>query len=615
MISIAKIVAAVRASRSEFANVFLQAQVGLPVEQRLAFDAVARTADDREAFRQALLHAQTQRFVGDLVGALVAENLEDGTLTQELVANGEAGDAALHALADVARGFDQPHVMYRGFASGMQWTAKILIDDQPAGTGVLIGPFHLLTAWHVVRPLFNRYGNEWVEVAGARDRLKVEFDDVLAALRQGRALKRLERRTVKPGAAWVVKFSHCHDEELDQRLPGDLALLDGFWDYCVIHLDEPIGQERRWAQLDARAVVPRIGEPVIIFQHPGGQPLRVDKASIQTVNGLAGRVKLLRFFHDVNAIEGSSGGPCFDKSFQLFGLHQGAWKAGSAVNRGIPIARILEHCGPLLAPDPSELRIWRLEQMQRYAPVIGCDEFQTLLWKTAVAGRTRLLVITGQKGWGKTFRTQILDALLAQGGHLKVWLNAASIAKLDAAALAVKMCTAAGAPAPEIPPLSQENATPSVWLKDIVVPIVIRALDEVRAGRLVWLLLTDLNQSEIEGPQASEFLHLLYDQVRTCDWLRVVLDGMRGDLPASLDEHRANHVVARLTREQIETCLARAFAELGLDQVGELALRASARRLTQFYEDALNRGDERMLVGLAAQTRGEIQSYLEAADD
>src|SRR5262245_22614347 len=192
MLAIDDIVASVRASRAEFGRLFLEAQIGAVADpaQRVAFEAVATSGVDPESFAAALKYAQAQGWLEPLVHAIVDEGREDGRLAKALVTErANAGDAALQAMANVAAGFPQPDVVYRGYASVRHWTVKVLIDGVASGSGILIGPNLVLTAWHVVKPLFlPGPGGGWDWDQTAAPRLQAEFDDFLSFVRPGGVL-------------------------------------------------------------------------------------------------------------------------------------------------------------------------------------------------------------------------------------------------------------------------------------------------------------------------------------------------------------------------------------------------------------------------------------------
>jgi hypothetical protein len=620
-----------RAARTDFADLFLRAQTELPLSQRVLFEAVVRSASDRDAFAEALRYAEAHGFLDALLTAVVAAGLEDGTLAQafaEKAINERTDDARLQAMANAVRRFQQPHVMYRGIANGMRWTGKVLIDGQPRGTGILIGANLLLTAWHVVEPLFELdTALAYRPKPDGAARLHLQFDDFLELVGRRHAFQPAVARLVKAHDEWCVVYSVCHQDELASRLPADLTALEGHWDYAVLRLAEAPGLERRWSPLDARAVVPAAKNRIVVFQHPGGQALRVDSDEIVKVEPSQTTVfPRLRFLHRANSGKGSSGGPCFDREFMLFGLHQGEWRRNAAaadgdeagngdgaINRGIPIVRVIEHfkreIKDLPLPDPTEIPVWRLGASDGYAPVLGCQEFQTAVWHSAIGGKPRLLVISGPRGTGKTHRVRLLSSMLPEVSHLKIVLRAESISKMDAAALGALICSEAGSVAPPLASSSELNSTPAVWLKTEVLPKLLTALDQARNGRLVWLLVTDLDLFEIQGDHARPLLLLLYEQTLTLDWLRIVLDGMRGDIPSSLNEVLDRQRTREITREEIETYLRRLTAEMELP-LDDFTIRANSRMLFTNYDRALTLDPETAAQHLADEVMQLAQAYM-----
>jgi Trypsin-like peptidase domain len=628
MLAIDDIVASVRASRAEFGRLFLEAQVGTVSAQRVAFEAVAASAagGDAGSFTAALRYAQAQGWLEPLVHAIVDEGREDGRIAQALMTEKAAGDATLQAMANVAAGFPQPEVIYRGYASVRHWTVKVLVDGAASGSGILIGPNLVLTAWHVVKPLFApKPGGGWDWDRTAAPRLQAEFDDFLAFVRPGGALAPNATARIKAHPQWCVIFSRCHDEELQSRLPNDLTQLEGQWDYVIFRLEKAPGQERRWASLDARAVVPRAQSPIVVFQHPAGQPMRIGQGDIlKPDQNAAAAIPRLRFLHGANTVQGSSGGPCFDTAFMLFGFHQGEWAGtggnGHPMNRGIPLARVLEHIKAeiqnLPTPDPSEMPIWQLGRVrpsEQPDPIIGCDTFQTVVWRSAIAGKPKVVLINGDHaGCGKSFRLAVLSAMLPDAGHLKILLTADQISKMPAARLAEVICQTAGAAPPAIVPVAEYDSTTTTWLKDEVVRKTVAALDAVRNGRLVWLLLSELNKSEIQGEHASPFLFLLYEQAATLDWLRVMLDGMRGDVPATIKDVSERHRVPPVTLGDIATFLRRAVAEL--DVQSEAGVRVAAKQAQRDLDAAIAADPSTAMKTLSVRAQSIVQDYIDEVE-
>ena len=135
-LSITQVVNGLRISRSEFGRIFVQAQMDLVAngQDRQLFEAVTHSGSDQEAFTEALNWAEQKQLLDTMLRAIVAEGLEDGSITAALTAEAIAANqdpgrkAALQAITDLSRGFSRPEVFYRGVNIGMRWTVKIMVD-------------------------------------------------------------------------------------------------------------------------------------------------------------------------------------------------------------------------------------------------------------------------------------------------------------------------------------------------------------------------------------------------------------------------------------------------------------------------------------------------------
>lgn len=621
---------AIRASRAEFNRLFLQVQLDLGKNpaQRQSFDAIGVAGDDALAFQAGLQYAQQQGWLGALIDAIIESGLENGSLAKA-AANADPDLAQairgleLQAITNPQAGFPQPDQWSRGLACGMRWTVKILIDAAAAGTGILIGPNLVLTAWHVVRALYSVAGSDYAPAPGAAARLQVEFDNFLSFGGPDGAMRVNPPLRVNAHEHWSVAFSVCHPHELASRLPDDLGELENYWDYAVIRLANTPGLERRWAPLDTQAVVPKASADILLFQHPAGQPLKFRPGSIVAPQpGAQNDIPRLRFLHGANAVGGTSGGPCFDKTFALFGLHQGEWSqaagAQTVVNRGIPLDGVLRHLfaqiSELPAPDPSDCPIWKLGGSHLPEPVIGCDAFQKTIWRSALGHNLRIISIHGDEGSGKTFCLAVMDTMLPDAGHLKIGLDAGTISKLDAEQLAITICTTAGASAPAFEPPEALNSTTAAWLQSEVLGKTIERLQAVRNQRLVWLSIADLNKTDIQGNNASALLHLLYEQTANLPWLRIVLDGLRGDIPAKAQRLYERHRISQPTVDDFKAYLNRAIAALKL-LPEKMTIDFAAISAIDDYSAALDEERAGAMVRLAASARRALKNYLQSVGE
>jgi hypothetical protein len=317
--------------------------------------------------------------------------------------------------------------------------------------------------------------------------------------------------------------------------------------------------------------------------------MKADPGQIAAVVPPTSAIPRFRFLHQANASSGSSGGPCFDKEFELFGLHQGVWQGGgdakAVINRGVPIMRVLEHAGPLPGLDPSEAPTWNLGPVHSHAPVIGTEPFQEVVWRAVSARNPRLILIRGGKGSGKTFCIDVLSAMLAEGAHLKIVVSAGLIGKQDPVTIAATLCNAASAPLDPITPLASCDSTLSVWLRDHVAAGIVRALDRVRGRRTVWLCIRELNHFDIDADHASDLLLLLYEATRDKEWFRVVLDGMQGSVPETVADVTEQYDVRDVKLEDVKTLIRRYDADLQLGMPGGWVSSIATPAFANFVRD------------------------------
>lgn len=553
MLDPSEIAAALSTTRAEFSRLYLQAQPDAFAQDRYAFEVVAPQGDDRTAFGEALRFAQGKGFLERFAGLVVAANLEDGKIAQSLAGINAQDNPALQAMMGVVAKFAHPHVVWRGISDAMRWTCRVEVGHAIKGTGFLVGPDLVLTAWHVVKSLFDLQEGKYQPRKGQQN-LRFYFDDFLVMIAPG-MLGPSASTKLEADDDWCVAYSCCHQDELNDRLPDDLADLDGHWDFCIVRLKSIPGLERRWAQLESKAVVPSCDDQVVLFHHPTGQPMRASTSVLAAFNDVQAERLYVRFLHRGDAFEGSSGGPCFDKNFTLFGIHQGVFEAGlKGSNRGVPITRILEFIkkeppGELPVPAIGKMPILRAGEEGLGLPIIGRDDLQALVFESIAHGAPRLISVSGLPKTGKTFCMTIIDTMLSDGAHLKVRIDAQTIAKSSAMDYAREICARAGSQLhTEGEP--ENDSTDPAYQKDFLIERVVDALEKKRSGRLVWLIFSNMSALPIKERDTRDLLLLLFNETRSLPWLRIALDGFKGDLPQPF-RGKGEHIVAAPAEEDV----------------------------------------------------------------
>jgi hypothetical protein len=623
--SIDQVLDALQVTREEFDVLYLQAQSHLPIAARQSFKAIGLEVDDGGAFQQALLYAQNQGWLDALVQAIILGGFENGNLAGMLVEKMPADDpfkAKLQALANFTKEPIYSPMLAKHIPRIMESTAKIMVDGNPMGTGVLISPDLVLTAWHVVKALFIDRGSRWELASPSAKNLSVMFNDFAMWLLGKPHVPELVQGTIaayQVGVETIVLFSNCHRDELTNQIPANLQDLKGLWDYAIIKLQHSV--ERRWVPLDVHGLVPRPNDRLFLVQHPLGDTQMIDPGAVTPCDpSLNGIVPSVRFLHNCNTLEGSSGGPCYDKGFALIGIHQGTWPAAQSQpvrNRGIPIVRVAEHLkgmlGNLAILQPVDRPVYDLGPDNNYEPVIGCKSFQEAMWNMAIVGRRQVIKVTGRSGTGKTFRVRLLQTLLKDEIHLKISLKADQFAAGDAGNLAALICREAGA---ECDPLSypeDTNSTSIVWLRDVVLPQIMSTLAARRNGRLVWIILMELNKFDIQKRIVSDLLLLLYQQVVEHKWLRIVLDGMKGEIPRDLEDKDLveSQTVRELQPDDVASCIRGILRSRDIDDIKAIA-QLGVVQLIPSYQNLLVSDESNAAKSLSDGVRRFIRDYLAA---
>jgi Trypsin-like peptidase domain len=574
MLTPAQIAAALTTNRTEFAKLFWQAQPvpnNPPPETRVEFEAiVTQEPDVRKAFELALTYAEQKNFLPAVIFAVVMARLENGTLSNFIVGANQRA-AHLQAMTNDVAGFVEPLLLAKGILRCSQITGKVMITGASKGTGLLIGPNLFLTAWHVIQDMFDTsvdaQGKLACTVKAPLPTLQVEFNNMLDEIND--TIQPIGSLTlINAHKEWLVSYCTCHPQELTGNIPINPVELDNYSDYAIIRLAKTIGFERKWVAPKANNRVPEENARIVLLQHPNGVPLKMDLSNIVDMVPHDAPPPPYRFLHQLNALPGSSGGPCFDKEFSLFGIHQGEWPTkvnGNTTNRGIPIAPIIKHYSKAYAqlplPDPADCPIWCMDK-KTLLPFIGYDDIQSEIWKTVIPGNRRVLAVNGDEATGKTFLASLIFAILPDDEHLKIIFEGDEIAQMTEMDIIKYICDKVGMPVPTF--LSEKDfssATPA-WLKDELALKLVNAMDIKREKRLVWILIKDLNKVSIKGENASEFLFNLYDYTSKREWLRIVLDGMRADISEIIRPFTERYRTHEIKLEEIQNFFRRAFTEL-----------------------------------------------------
>ena len=501
-------------TRSDFGRVYDEVRAGVPTS-RPFITVTAGTTSDQVAFERALRQSDEEGWFPQLGERL----LHDGFFPEK-----SATVTDLQALLSVALGFTDAAVVETGGLRARARLCKVEVakEGNPAavtGTGFLVGPSTVLTAFHVVASLVDEAAN--APKPGSERQLRVRFDH---------ATGRRETVEYKVSESWLVASSRPHAAEIttSQELaelvsPAGDVDLRGSLDYAVIAVAGSPGSERGYFDLGS-AVEPQVGGTIHLFQHPMGVQQRQTSG---TFTGFRDPASKERVDHTANAVTGSSGGLLLNADYALVGLHQGA-HGEPVVNTGISALAIRDD---VLAKGANVLDS-KYVQASRVAddsrPILGrlsCQEWVRRTSKPLV----RVRPVTGSKG--VSFTLEIMRACLPESEHV---IQSVRVLELDSDAMSTASMLLArlGVDAADLPTEGDANTSRGAWLGQLVAAFGARVQDTHR-GHTVWLVIDDLEKKEHTIPDGSvrDFLSELYNQSATFTNLRIVLLGMT-DVPS-----------------------------------------------------------------------------------
>lgn len=510
---------------------------------------------DEPRYLAALRQARDDGWFSDLSEKLVAADAFP-EIDEKTVA-GNAVRIQLQGVVQKGLGFLSAGQMNSGTFAAIRRVCKVRIDSPMAmanGTGFLVGPQAVITAWHVIAPLLDSDGDPR---SGTAQYIRAEFDD-LGSFQSGTIAQVAEH--------WLVGSSRFHPSENPTASSLDFITanptgFDAHLDYAVIRLEKPIGRQRGFYRLDRnrKPCIANGRTDIVLFQHPAG-------ASMKVTNGVGTQLWPpdieTRFRHNANSLSGSSGGLVLDADFEPVALHQcgiSDGNGGSIINGAIPtscIARTDVAFDAVLGLDP----VHRTADTQD--PVVGRENFQRLILQ-AISGEKRILAIRGDRASGKSFTTQILKTALGVSEHTVVEVKAADISALPEKLVATLLehILPPGSSAYQCPHPSNADTAQDAWIRDVLVPDFIEKVRVAVGRRTLWLVVDDLDVNPLANTASRHVLERLYHDIAMYPFLRFVLIGLSGSVPAAIAEQVGYDQTGPLELHEITAYVERHLAE------------------------------------------------------
>jgi hypothetical protein len=232
-------------------------------------------------------------------------------------------------------------------------------NGRSAGSGILVGPSLVLTAWHVIAVAPPDMEQE------PHPELEVEFADA----------RRISARIP------VTSRSLCEEGEYLSTLPRSDSQVAGKADVALLELAEPAGLHLGFAKLGTFDLPWPGRRAVAVVQYPEGDYKGIGFGHLAKLRNLTAR-----WGHDVCSAYGSSGGGCFDNRFLLAGIHQGRTHLNGG--RLVPVAQFPADMLMRISRDTVPESMWSLDGSVSSPLVIGRERL-FIAYHAAMVGPER----------------------------------------------------------------------------------------------------------------------------------------------------------------------------------------------------------------------------------
>ncbi len=427
-----------------------------------------------------------------------------------------------------------PMVEWMSFAASMllrgRQICRVEVGGVPLGTGVLVDADRVLTAFHVVRSCIDTAAVPLVALPEQGKRIICRFDYL-----EFQNQPPDNGTPVRAADDWLLAASMDHPRDgdfLDLPAPPDCLQ---HLDYALIRLERPIGKEpvesggggpRDWVRFVDGEAYPN--QALVIGQCPGGQPLHIDVGRVDSLDQRRSRVR-----YRLNTIQGSSGSPCFDLTFNLVALHNAALRDPSLkerLNQGVSIHQIRNHLQAAAnlqpASPPEFVPLW---QLPSGAPVFGREDFQHLAWAMRLpTSKQRFLAVKGGDEQSRRFTIELAKSIFAGRADVVIDYDLAAVQLKPADAFLLDLATDLKLPTTDVPERPADRQS-SRWANTKLFDWFKAAFNAKfeptpDAPLTVWIALDNYDRAAFRDPETADVILALMrapEELASLRWLLI----------------------------------------------------------------------------------------------
>jgi hypothetical protein len=375
--------------------------------------------------------------------------------------DGKVLSGDLQSLTNRRQPFYNSKILSDFMAATRHRVCAIWAGNELKGTGFLIAPDLVITAYHVVASLIRQIstGNVVGGVVETKDEPVANSRQSLACVFDYWTLANPFRLNPAPAGVIVVDAAENWLEFSSRRHPCDgishqfdLPDVRKYLDCVAIRLSRPIGAEacgygggriRGWIHLGNGFNSMAQGDIIAILQHPGGGPQGFDKGDFFDRDASETRI-----WYTTETANGSSGSPCFDSEANILGFHNAgrptAFEGTTCLcNQGVRIDHVINAMPHSLfteikQPRLVESALWSIsDDAENPTPILGRGKFkEAVLQLLDPRADKRVIVVEPAAdvrdvgNSGKTFSTKILKAIARDRSTLVVEFSAKDLHNL-----------------------------------------------------------------------------------------------------------------------------------------------------------------------------------------